>query len=110
MAKVYNILKSSYKDGNTFMNNLLYGTVTSEETLKQMVLHALEKDDVKSVSYADDDTENLIYVSYNPDYEKDFLHGFKVQEIDSDKGTVRFINKSDTEWIDWIKSTIDSHK
>jgi hypothetical protein len=111
MAKMYNILKSSYykETGQSFMDNLLYGTVTTEDTLKNMVLHALEKDDVKSVEYADDDTDNLIYVTYNAEYEKKFKHGFKVQEIDSDKGSVRFITKQDTEWIDWIKNTVNSH-
>lgn len=84
--KVYTILKNIYRDEQEpVVTNFFFSNVASIEILEKWFDRIINAEDVKKVWITQNDTDqNLFYVIYTEDFEKDFYHGFVIQVLDTD--------------------------
>lgn len=100
--KMYTILKNSYNDdGTIFISNLFFANTSSHDTIRVWFSKIINADDVKKVwvSQKDNDT-NIFYVEYTQSFEKNFYHGFSIQQLDFATSKQDIISRM-TDEIEW---------
>lgn len=99
--KVYTILKNTYRDEQEpVVINFFFSNVTSIDILEKWFYRIINAEDVKKVWLSQkDDDQNIFYVIYNEEFEKDLYHGFVIQILDTDINTQYIVTKEYEE--DW---------
>lgn len=84
--KVYTILKNIYRDEQEpVVTNFFFSNVASIEILEKWFDRIINAEDVKKVWITQNDKDqNMFYIIYTEDFEKDFYHGFVIQVLDTD--------------------------
>jgi len=93
---IYTTTKYSYKkeDNSCFLPGIFCHNATSEDQLLDYILMYLTKSDVKEAWMNENPkAEEIFYVTYKNEFEKNFYHGYRISVINLINGKTEVMNK-----------------